>query len=96
MISAVSPMRTLGRSFSYTSQTTQTDERSEIVNGARHVECLHARCIRHLLIGDHARDGRYDVHDAAGLSGSLPRSFRCSAVVSTSTLGFVFGVLRDL
>ena len=33
VISAVSPSRTVARSFSYTSQTIQTDERSEIVNG---------------------------------------------------------------
>ncbi len=33
VISAVSPRRTLAMSFSYTSQTIQTDERSEIVNG---------------------------------------------------------------
>ncbi len=33
LISAVSPSRTLARSFSYTSQTTQTLDRSEIVNG---------------------------------------------------------------
>ena len=33
VISAVSPSWTVARSFSYTSQTTQMDERSEMVNG---------------------------------------------------------------
>ena len=32
-MSAGSPIWTVARSFSYTSQTTQTDDRSEIVNG---------------------------------------------------------------
>ena len=57
---------------------------------------LHARCVRHFLIGDHARDGRNDVHDAVGLVGIVAQEPKMLGRGIERGLGVVFVVLRDL
>src|ERR1035441_6428438 len=83
-MSAVSPSRTLARSFSYTSQTIQTDERSDIVNGLGLLNACTADALVTCWSVITPETGAKISTIPTGLSGSLPSNRRCSDMVSTS------------
>ena len=57
---------------------------------------LHARGIRDLLVGDHSRDRRVDVHDAVWLIGVVAEQPEMLCRSFNIDFGLVFGVLGDL
>ena len=59
-------------------------------------KCLHPRGIRDLLVGNHSRDRRVDVHDAVRLIGVVAEQPEMLCRSFDIDFGLVFGVLGNL